>query len=353
MSDAVTSVVDLKCYPPEILGTILANYCDRRDITNVWFAILGSEEYVEFLWPLMVHDCTHAKLNSFLQDQQLVDPAKHHQRNKSRKRTRRMPACLQTLIQDELNNSNTIMTPGSSSTLLDQRKYQTRRLLQRLKLVEYQERLPGVLWSGRMEFSVPREMRFFQEERLTASVKLCCYGESIGGGSEGCKMTNLDDVGGCDKEMNAWSFVNLRSWNTCFPEWLHVVQLRSQPYNFVPIPPYGRLQGISAKDKIAIQRVRSVLEESDQVMTLIVRNNRLILRIISPQQARRRLEAFPSMASKFEQLTKTEGLLCCWERTERWEDELKLGYTLHEDKLEAIASILTRYHSSTKDPSLS
>ncbi|KAL3931199.1 MAG: hypothetical protein SGBAC_011422 [Bacillariaceae sp.] len=192
-------------------------------------------------------------------------------------------------------------------------------------------------------------MRSHQAERLTASVKLCCYGVTVDDvDSENITYgtaTSAEDAGGCAEEMKAWSFVNLRAWNTSFPEWLEVVPLRSQPYNFVPIPPYGRLQGISQQDKSIVQQIRLALEESDQVMTLIVRNSRLILRIISPQQARRRLSAFPSLSGNIEQLGATEGLMCCWERTELWEDELKLGYISKEERLEAVTSILTRYIS--------
>ncbi|CAJ1947195.1 unnamed protein product [Cylindrotheca closterium] len=355
------ALFDLRCYPTEILSTILANYCSRRDILSLWLAAIGSDEYVELLWPLLVN-YTDTALRTLLDgqfgDQYHEEHEVHYHHQESVRKRRRVPACLQTLIHDELNSA---MTPrleeeSSKSSNFETQRTRTGQLYTRLQLIAYHETLHGVLWSGRMEFSIPRNMRSYQEERLTASVKLCCFGGTVGDNSNNNNngkqhgRTSFQgkptpDAGGCEKEMQAWSFVNLRAWNTCFPEWLSVVQLRSQRYNFVPIPPYGRLQGISDQDKAIIQRVRLTLEESDHVMTLIVRNNRMILRIISPNQARRRLQAFPSLSNKFQQLAATEGLLCCWERTELWEDELKLGYISKEERLEAVTSILTRYHS--------
>jgi hypothetical protein len=167
-----------------------------------------------------------------------------------------------------------------------------------------------------MEFSIPRHLRF--HEKLEACVKLCCDDEN-------------------------WSFQAMHAWNIHLPPSIPIVELRSQLYNFVPVKPFGRLKGVTQQDQEIIQRVRSELEETNQVMTLRFTQMKIILRIISPAQAHRRLATFPGLLQKFENFS--DGLLCCWEVSERWEDERNLS---RHDKLQTIASTLNRYRTCDK-----
>lgn len=268
-------------YPSELLEIIVASYCNRQDTLSLWFAVSGCSHHAAFLWPILDRICNY-RLRAVAQQ-------KHWSK-------------LKTCLSDF----------DKPCKALDERKQQTRSVSERLLLSDYSRELYGVVWCGRMEFSIPRHLRF--HDKVEANVKLCCS----------------DDL--------SWTFEAMRTWGENFPPSLSPVQIRSQMYNFVPIRPFGQLQGVSQKDKDVVARVRSELEETDQVMTLHFTQMKIILRIISPAQAHRRLAAFPGLLKQFSGFS--EGLLCCWEVVARWEDEEPLNRL---QKATLLASIVKKY----------
>jgi hypothetical protein len=282
--------LDLTIYPAEILNSILLLYCDHRDLLNLWLAVCGCNQHVAILWPLLQR-LTEKRLDVLIQD-----------------RRQPLKECSILELEEEETNNNHATTTRITTEL---RRQQTRSLSERLLLIDYGQHLHSVIWCGRMEFSIPRHLRF--HDKLEACVKLCCDDEN-------------------------WSFQAMHAWNIHFPPSIPIVELRSQLYNFVPVPPFGRLKGVTRQDQEIIQRVRSELEETNQVMTLRFTQMKIILRIISPDQARRR--SFPGLLQKFENFS--DGLLCCWEISDRWEDERTLS---RNDKLQTIASTLNRYRT--------
>jgi hypothetical protein len=272
------------------LDSILLLYCDRRDLLNLWLAVCGCNQHVAILWPLL-RRLTKERLDLLTQG-------------------RRQPLKECLMLEEETNNDHATIT--RITTELQIRQQQTLSLSERLLVIDYGQHLHSVIWCGRMEFSIPRHLQF--DDKLEACVKLCCDDEN-------------------------WSFQAMHTWNIHFPPSIPIVELRSQAYNFVPIKPFGRLKGVTQQDQEIIQRVRSELEETNHVMTLRT-EMKIILRIISPNQAHRRLATFPGLLQKFENFS--DGLLCCWEIPERWEDEKTL---YRHDKLQTIASTLNRYRT--------
>jgi hypothetical protein len=171
----------------------------------------------------------------------------------------------------------------------------TRYLSQRLTALDFCECIPDVIWCGHMEFKDPMLPDWSAQHA-------------------GVVLRSIDD----DENNNSWRLHSLHGWRSAFP--IFAIKLVSQSYNFIPIRPRGRLCGLTEQDRATIRDIRRRLESRDQVMTLRYRNDDgFILRIISPEQAKRRLSSFFSStgrsnqdaAASFESFS--EGLLCCWE----------------------------------------
>jgi hypothetical protein len=176
---------------------------------------------------------------------------------------------------------------------------------------------------------------------------------------------------------------------------------RPQPYNFVPIPPYGRILAQNVASQQVLARISDYLEQGNLVLTLpatsattIVttttamtcsgrrrtrqRRRTLVVRIISPRQAQCRMkERFGSTSSSFrpmdwDQLVSptftadvsttstatTEGLICSWEYDGDDDDEEDTHGTCGDNEvsiqnditngnlaMEAILEILCNYHN--------
>ena len=160
-----------------------------------------------------------------------------------------------------------------------------------------------------------------------------------------------------------------------------------QPYNFVPIPPYGRILGKSWKSQQELKRIGEYLDAHDLVITLpdsiattfgssgtcsgrrrsINRQHqgRMIVRIISPNQARERVRRrlgtssyrppdwneVVAAESKEGHMTVVdgknqepdEGLICCWEYEGGDDDTMDDGIAAHHP-MEAILRILNEFH---------
>jgi hypothetical protein len=182
---------------------------------------------------------------------------------------------------------------------------------------------------------------------------------------------------------------------------------RPQPYNFVPIPPYGRILAPDVPSQQVLASISEYLEQNNLVLTLpatsamtIVtttdmtcsgrrrtrqRRRTLIIRIISPRQAQCRMEerfGSSSSSSSFRPMdwdklvsppftadattsaaatsaAATEGLICSWEYDGEEEDEEKTNgacgdndneVSIQNDikngnlSMEAILEILRNYH---------
>jgi hypothetical protein len=186
---------------------------------------------------------------------------------------------------DDTSLLDYLAVPSSTETNI---RHQTRSLSRRLVMLEYSRKLPNVIWCGRVEFKDPRSPDWSSQHASVVLKAPQCF--------------------------NA-------NWLQRFrDEFSESIKMSSQLYNFVPIPPFGRLVGITSKDRTTLQDIRKCLEQHDQVMTLRYPSRNLILRVISPEQSSRRLSAFPGARTKF--TTFEEGLLCCWEVRCDWEEAI-------------------------------
>ena len=115
---------------------------------------------------------------------------------------------------------------------------------------------------------------------------------------------------------------------------------RCEPMNMIPIPPWGRLLGLTATDKLALKRIALRLEEGGQSHVVVPTRNQehdpLNIRILSKKDARLRiLGAAPRFGSTLSELStwllhddhvgrgdiddnnndvmNTLELVCCWE----------------------------------------
>ena len=179
--------------------------------------------------------------------------------------------------------------------------------------LDYFEELSGVLWCGWMEFDIDR----YRDPRNLRRARVLVY-------SPPC-----------------WKPLALAEWNTFAGNYL---PLEAQLYNFVPIPPYGQLIGITKDDKAVLSHVSRYLQSQNQVLTVrsSCRRRSFILRVIGPEQARERLARFgskyrPSNSWIIEK--PEEGLVCSWEYPPEIEPS-------GEQVLESMKCILTNYHQA-------
>jgi hypothetical protein len=94
------------------------------------------------------------------------------------------------------------------------------------------------------------------------------------------------------------------------------IKLQARRYNFIPVPPYGQIIGATKKDQNILEEIGWHLRALDQVLTLSSPREGFILRVISPWQARKRLESFGSGYRPNDSWvveSPTEGLVCSWE----------------------------------------
>jgi hypothetical protein len=239
--------VELLGLPKDVLESILLLYCDSKSLAKLWQALASNKQCSNRGWSLL------AKVIEV--------------------RLRRLPpseskeALLPYVSQNEMHHEWTLAM-------------QTRHMSLRISALEYCTTIPNVLWCGHMEFKDP-----MLPDWSTQHVRVVL-----------CTDEN-------------WNLNDLYGWRSAFPVGTKLV---SQMYNFVPVKPRGRLCGVSKEDAETLQDIRLRLENRDQVMTLRYRNDDgFIIRIISPEQANRRLAPFPNQAGLFNSFP--DGLLCCWE----------------------------------------
>ena len=253
--------MDLLKFPPEIMELLLHYFFDCTMIGKFWQAICSCHKHRIALWPL-VNSVVGKRSGSYCRDGVQVR-------------------------YTELGDHASVLV-------------QSRLLSERLIILDYCEQIPDVLWCGHVEFKDPL-LPYWSIQKATVVLE-----------SQEC-----------------WKIEHLNSWDSNFHD--ETIQLVSQAYNFVPIRPRGRMYGLTKSDRQVIQNIRQRIEQRDQVFTLRFRNKNssssirsqknLILRVISPEQADRRLSA-PLMSTRtglawkytFESFE--EGLLCCWESSE-------------------------------------
>eukprot|EP00980_Cylindrotheca_fusiformis_P017368 scaffold5392_cov107-Cylindrotheca_fusiformis.AAC.1 len=284
---------NLTWYPEEILESFLLPYCGRQELLNIWYAICGCNKHMSILWPIL-NRLTEKRLRaisgeSWVQSLQLLPLEKE---------------------------------AGPPKTTLEIRRKQSLFLSERLVIIEYAEEkeLKNVLWCGRLEISSPSQQQQQQYHHFEKKNPLQARVQLLVGSDE-------------------WDFETMHAWNCHlrFP----IIELRSQVYNFVPVRPFGRFMGMTPDDQEIVQQIRLELEATNEVLTLRFTQLKIILRIISPDQAQERLASFPTLRDRFE--TFSTGLLCCWEITEAWDD---IGDSSERmERLRTIASMTNRQRS--------
>lgn len=280
----------LSLLPREIIQNILSLYCDCKSIALFWQAFSVSQIHSSGICDLL----DNAVGDRFRNLDESIEDSKE-----------RILSCISPPGQVEPSELQT-------NPKVKVRRMQTRYLSQRLTALDYCEQIPNIIWCGLMEFKDPMLPDWSAQH---------------------AQVVLLPDDGG--RYTNAWTIRNIHGWSSSFPIQIKLV---SQNYNFIPIPPRGRIFGISNEDKETIRDIRRRLESRDQVMTLRYRNDDgFILRIVSPEQARQRLSSF-FLHSDFE--TFPEGLLCSWEYPSGEDDYSPLA---KEDLLKSVFHNLSNY----------
>ena len=281
--DGVPPPLMLSLLPREILHSVLSRYCDCQSLALFWLSISCHQPCMNSIYNLL-NDVVDERRRLY----QTTTERRHNDDRNNDKERERVFSCLPPL------SSTTTVVPSSNNHHHHQqqpyhyhRSIQTRLLSHHLMALDYCERMRDVIWCGYMEFNDPMLPDWSAEH---ASVLL---------------VANSND----SNDGGAWSLENMHSWSSCFPIQAKLV---SRTYNFIPIGPRAQIQGVSEQDKETIRIVRRRLEARDQVMTLRFPNeDGFVLRIISPEQAKRRLASFFQQRQHFESFP--EGLLCSWE----------------------------------------
>ena len=107
--------------------------------------------------------------------------------------------------------------------------------------------------------------------------------------------------------------------NPSKPKPLSIIRTRAQPYNFVPVPPYGRVYGRTPRDEERLLEISRYLARHNLVLVKsATAGEGFILRILSTEQARQRLETrfgdrYRPPDSWIVEDPSYIGLVCSWE----------------------------------------
>ena len=301
-------VVQLPGLSPDILESILLTYCDSNSLAKFWQALAASNAYRQTAFDL------------FLRILEL--------------RFRRLPTSKskEVLLQSYINNAayeQSLQQQQTSACTL------TRHINLRISTYEFCKSIPNVVWCGHMEFKDPllpdwstqhaKVVLYAEEDTATAATTTTTTPTAAATTSSTTTTGENNSHGDIDNDNSTSSNASNTNWKLCHvKKWRHAfpvgTKLISQMYNFVPVQPRGRLCGITESDKVTLQDISKRLESRDQVMTLRYRNDDgLILRMISPEQARRRLAIFSNAnlpgnnSIAFRNNSSEDGLVCCWE----------------------------------------
>lgn len=101
-------------------------------------------------------------------------------------------------------------------------------------------------------------------------------------------------------------------------------KFRLEPYNIIPIPPWGNMRGLTETDESMLVRIMDRLEELNEVA--VPRNldasELLDIRIVTQIQAQRLLSTVPWSPRKSAWIVESErekSLICCW-KNDSWND---------------------------------
>lgn len=225
--------------PPDLLQSVLYEYCRGKDLFALSLALESSRSHRESSRSL-IGAVLHKRLNNGVKDKDKWIPC----------------------FEEESSISNHISRFCG--------------------LLDYFEQLQHVLWCGKLEFNV----NGLSEKLRSASTVLlsppCC------------------------------SPVALSQWHRFHHS---PIKLQAHHYNFIPVPPYGQIIGVTRKDQDILKAIGWQMEAQNQVLTLSSQGG-FILRVISPSQARQRLGRFGSgyrPKDSWVVENPTEGLVCSWE----------------------------------------
>ena len=382
--------------PSDILRRVLSQYCNGKTLSTLQLALGGSSYHRDVSLKLMATSILDQRLENVLlkteaanrdsplsvskyksQVQQCIhdvatctSPASPSQSNVAATTA----ACVATSTPTETEEDTTKLNaedsvdldpssiPWASHALLDFFEHNATR---------------RSVWCGTMDFPSLTSSNSMSGERTQISVIVQ---------ASHCSWTRKALCGWCETA-NAFSY-SLNNSSCEKPptdeQSPNIIRLsQPQPYNFVPIPPYGRILGKSPESQEALKRIGEYLEAHDLVITLpdlvpttiqsvttcsgrrrtINRQHsqqrRLIVRIISPNQARdrvrRRLGAsyrppdWDDVVGDCRELDVAKvmnhnaaGLVCCWEY-EGGDDEAT-ETSISSRVQDAIVRILNEYH---------
>ena len=275
---------DINILPDEILCRILSSYCDCEALRSFWQALSVDKGNAHRFWNVF-SGVLRERLRNVSQLTTGNQTASSH---------------LETCLLESQHEMDSLS--------------RNRLVAQCLTVLDYEERLGGVIWCGYMEFKDPL-LPDWSAETIKVILR---YEEN---------QSNRSDLVG---------------WNTCFS---HTIKLCSQLYNFVPVRPRGQIFAVNDTDRQTLKDISSQLESRDQVMTLRFPNRHgFILRIVSPRQAQHRLARFRGSPQANFQLS-PDSLVCSWE------SNLEHPATT-EQQLESISRILLNYDKELPDLTL-
>lgn len=260
--------------PIDIFHRILSCYCECDELGSFWLAVSADKMHAFLFWQLF---CRVLK-------ERLIKASRH------------------TVVGHTVD---TLETSLSNREFTADIALRHQIITRSLRMLEYRERLDGVIWCGYMEFNDPL-LPDWSAETVKVVVR---------------------------SEANTQSWQDMFSWNACFS---HTIKLCSQLYNFVPVRPRGQVFAVNEADKQTLRDISNRLEGRDQVMTLRFPNKQgFILRLVSPQQARQRLSRF--QGSPLADFNISPDALVC-----SWESELEHPVTA-EHQLESISQIVANH----------
>lgn len=328
--------------PPDILQTCLFNFCDAQSLSNFWCATSASVGQAEAYRKVL--------------EGVLTERLNRRQRNIS---SEGIVQILMRLCRESVDETFAEREPSSSATSIPRSV-----IFRKLLALDFCDHSPNnMIWSGTFNFRSDVPLHF---RKNTVDVVL--------------NMTS-----------QIWKMDDAHSWWSSYSSQIRSsLTVTTQPYNFIPIRPRGRLKGITRKDEESIRQIARHLEQYNLVGTLRAADlgsfrsfngrpvgRRLIFRIISFKQARKRLEALygrrrpvpqnedtnaarehslpPALNAAFASLDadllegassgstsvekEKEGMLvCCWESERPWEEQITAI-----EKLTALKGMLKNY----------
>ena len=380
--------------PSDILRRLLSQFCTGKTLSTLKVALEGSSNHRDAALKSMIDSVLEERLEKLpfkkkTESEGQLSSSKNYT-SEVQRCLRYGAACMRRRVAQDTSTTTTAMSPVMSTASITS-----------TGVILCKENTSNVNGVPSIPWVLPALIDYLEQKRTRRSVWCGCMEfPALSPGDISGAKTRIEVV--LQSSPCSWTRKALCEWNrtseafSCrnnsqSEERNHERDLRliclsqPQPYNFVPIPPYGRILGKSLKSEQELKRIGEYLDAYDLVITLpdsiatafgsastcsgrrrtINRQHqgRMIIRIISPNQARERVRRRLGASSyrppdwsevvgesKESNMTVVdgrnqepdEGLVCCWEYEGGDDDTMDEVATARP--LEAILRILIEFH---------